>query len=63
MKSFEQFRGLRQSSSPFNLRNLLKLLNNQLFQVSSVSFFERVNKGELNMVNINYQRLTDLAIL
>ena len=34
--------------------NLLQLLNNQLCQGYSVSFFERMIKVELKMVYINY---------
>ena len=43
--------------------NLLQLLNNQLCQVYSVSFFERMIKVELKMVYINYQKLVFLVIL
>ena len=51
LKSFEQFGGL----GLFSLATCSKLLNNRLCQLSSISFFfERVNKGELNMVNIKY---------
>ena len=36
-------------ADPFQFSNLLQLLNNQLCQDSSV--FEKVNKGQLKMVN------------
>ena len=46
---------------PFQFKNLLHLLNNQLCQDSSVSFFfffEKVNKGHLKLVSaIFYQFL------
>ena len=39
----------------FQFGKLLQLLNNQLCQDFSVSFFfENVNKGQLRMVNVNY---------
>ena len=47
MKYFESF------PKSFQLSNQLQLFRNQLCQVSSVLFLERVNKGELKMVNIN----------
>ena len=47
MKYFESF------LKSFQLSNQLQLFRNQLCQVSSVLFLERVNKGELKMVNIN----------
>ena len=40
--------------SKLQLSKLLQLLNNQSSQDSSVSFFEKVNKGHLKMVNANY---------
>ena len=53
---FEQFGGLGLSSRSFLIYNLLQLLNNQLCQDSSLgsSFFEKVYKGHLKMVNVNY---------
>ena len=36
---------------PFQLTNLLQLLNNQLCRLFSASFFDRMNKGKLKMVN------------
>ena len=53
---FEQFGGLGLSSRSFLIYNLLQLLNNQLCQDSSLgsSFFEKVYKGRLKMVNVNY---------
>ena len=38
------------------------LLNNQLCQDSSVPFFEKVNKEQLKMVNVNYQKQPDFPI-
>ena len=43
---FEQFDRV---PGTFQFRNLLQLLNKQLCQVSRVSFFERMNKGELKI--------------
>ena len=42
-----------QVAGPFQFRNLLQLLNKQLCEGSSISFFEKVNKGRLEMVNVN----------
>ena len=40
---------------PFQFSNMLQLLNNQLCQDSSISFFfEKVNKEHLKTVNVNY---------
>ena len=49
--------------SPFQFSNLPQSLNNQLCQDSSVSFFEKVNKGHLKMVDVNYLKWPDLALL
>ena len=55
LESFEPFGRLGLSSrSPFPFSNLLQLLSNQLCQDSSVSFFEKVNKGHLKMINVNF---------
>ena len=57
---FAQFGGL----GFFQFGKLLQVLNNQLCQDFSVSFFfENVNKGQLRMVNVNYQKWSDLTIL
>ena len=32
----------------------LQFINNQLCQDYSTSFFEKVNKGQLKMMNVNY---------
>ena len=64
-ESFEQFKGLGLSSGSFSkFSNLLQLLNDQLCQDSSVSFFW---KGEWETfkknLNVNYLKWPDLAIL
>ena len=62
-ESFEQFGGLALNSGPFQFSNLLQLLDNKLCQDSNISFFEKVNKRQLKMVNVNYLKWPDVAML
>ena len=39
---------------PFQFSNVLQLHNNQLYQNSRVSFFEKLNEGNVKMVNFNH---------
>ena len=51
---FEDFGRLGLSSRSISIQQPAQLLKNQLCQDSSVSIFEKVNKGQLKMVNLNY---------
>ena len=53
-ESFDQSEGLGPFPGPFPFSKMLQLLNNQLCQDSSVSFFEKENKLLLKMVSVNY---------
>ena len=53
-ESFKQFEGLGLSSGYFQFSNLLQLLNKHLGKDSNVLIFDKVNKGRLQMVNVNY---------
>ena len=55
LKSFERFGGVGIIYKPFSIWEPAPIFKNQVCQVSSVLFFERVNKKELN--NGKYQLL------
>ena len=59
LKSFERFGGLGLSCKSFSIYPLLQLL----VKIPGFHFFKNGNKGQLKVVNVNYEKMSELAIL